>query len=147
MKFFSDTRTKRHTVSVVLFVWLFAFASSVANACFLETDRPHAGLAKKSVGTTIQTPSGSHAHPGTVDVHHDDPNGTKESCLKVCDDGTHTLPKALSDAHHCDPGLPPLVATLWSEAPKVASTARRLDALAIPIVGPPLSVRYSRLAL
>ena len=147
MKFFADTRTKRNTAFVVLLVWLFAFVSSVANACFLGTDQPQSRAAKKTASTTIQAPAGAHAHLGTDAGHHDDSDGTKESCLKVCDDGTHTLPKAYAGVDHNDPGPAPLVATLWTASQPVVSAPRRLDDLVIPIVGPPLRVRYSRLAL
>jgi hypothetical protein len=146
MKSFADNRTKRHTAMMVLLVWLFALASSVANACFLETDQPHARAAKKSAATTAQAPAALLAPTADAD-HHDGSDGTKESCLKVCDDGTHTLPKAYAGVDHNDPGPAPLVATLWTESPDVVSAPRRLDDQAIPIVGPPLRVRYSRLAL
>jgi hypothetical protein len=150
MKFFAGTRTKRHTAFVVLLVWLFALASSVANACFLETYEPHSRVAKKSAATASQAPAELLAQIGTDAGHHDDSDdsdGTKESCLKVCDDGTRTLPKAQSGVDHSDLGPALLVATLWSGLPNVVSAPRRLDDLAIPIVGPPLRVRYSRLAL
>lgn len=147
MKFFADARTKRHTAFVVLLVWLFALASSVANACFLETDQLHSRAATKSAATAVQAPAGSHAQPGADAGHHDGSDGTKESCLKVCDDGTHTLPKACAGVDHNDPGPASLVATLWTESPNVVSAPSRLDDRAIPIVGPPLRVRYSRLAL
>ena len=147
MKFFADARTKRNTAFVVVLVWLFALASSVANACFLESDESHSRTAKKSAAPTIQAPAALHAEMGTDAGHHDDPDGTKESCLKVCDDGTHALPKACAGVDHNDPGPAPLVATLWTESSNVVSAPHRLDDLAIPIVGPPLRVRYSRLAL
>ena len=147
MKFFADIGTRRYTAIVVLLVWLFALASSVANACLLESDQPHSRAAKKSAATTIQAPAGLHAQFGTDEVHHGGSDGTKESCLKVCDDGTHTLPKAYSGVDHNDPGPALLVATLWTGSPNVVSVPRRLDDLAISIVGPPLRVRYSRLAL
>ena len=147
MTFFADTRTKRNTAFVALLVWVFALASSVANACFLETDQPHSRATKKSAATTVEAPAGLHTRLGTDAGHHDDSDGTKESCLKVCDDGTHTLPKAYVGVDHNDPGPAPLVATLWTESPNVVSAPSRLDEKAIPIVGPPLRVRYSRLAL
>ena len=147
MKFFANNRTKRHTALVVLLAWLFAIASSVANACFLETDQPHSRVAKKSAAATVPALAGAHAQSGADAGHHDDSDGTKESCLKVCDDGTHTLPKAYVGVDHNDPGPAPLVATLWTESPNVVSAPSRLDEKAIPIVGPPLRVRYSRLAL
>ena len=147
MKFFANSRTKRNTAFMVLLVWLFALASSVANACFLEKDEPQSRAAKKSVATTSHAPATLLAQLGTDAGHHDDSDSTKESCLKVCDDGTHTLPKAYSGVDLTDPGPAPLVATLWTASQHVVSAPRRADDLAIPIVGPPLRVRYSRFAL
>ncbi len=147
MNFFSDTRTRRNTAFVVLLVWLFALTSSVANACLLETNKPHSGAAQKSTATTIQAPAEWLAAKGADAGHHDDSDGTKESCLKVCEEGTHTLPKAYSGVDHADPGPAFLVATLWVASQHVVSVPRRADVLAIPIVGPPLRVRYARLAL
>lgn len=147
MKFFAEARTKRNTALVVLLVWLFALASSVANACFLESYEPESRAAKNSEASTSQAPAVLHAQMGTDPGHHDDSDGTKESCLKVCDDGTHTVPKAYSGADPNDPGPAPLVVTVWTVSPTVASAPRRVDDLAVPIAGPPLRVRYSRLAL
>ena len=147
MKFFANTGTKRNTAFAVLLVWLFALASGVANACFLEAPQLHSMAAKGSAPTTSQAPAELVAHPGAPASPHDDSNSTKESCLKVCDDGTHTLFKAGSGVDHTDPGPPPLVTTLWTGSPHVVSAPRRLDDLAIPILGPPFRVRYSRLAL
>lgn len=147
MTYFADTRTKRNTAFVVLLVWLFALASGVANACLLETREPHSVAAKESAAPTSQAPAELPARLGTETGHHDGSNGAKESCLKVCDDGTHTVPKAYSGVDHTDPGPAPLVATLWTGSPHVVSAPRRADDLAIPAVGPPLRVRYSRLAL
>ena len=148
MKFFADSRTKRNTAFVVLLVWLFALASSVANACLLETHEPHSTAAKGlQAAATNPMPVGPHAEMGTDAGHHADSNGSKESCLKVCDDGTRSLPKTYAGVDHDDPGPATLVATLWTASQHVVSAPRRADHLAIPMVGPPLRVRYSRLAL
>ena len=147
MKFFADPRTKRNTAFVVLLVWLFALASSVANACLLETHEPHSRAATQSAASANQAPAELQARMGTAASHHDDSDGSKESCLKVCDDGTHTLLKAYPGGDDIDPGPASLFATLWTGSPDVISAPRRMDDLAIPIVGPPLRVRYSRLAL
>ena len=147
MKFFASTRTQRHTAFVVLLVWLFALASSVANACMLETRESHPTAVNSLLSATGQAPAELLAQKGTDAGHHDDSDGTKESCLKVCDDGTHTLLKAYSSVDHTDPGPAPLVAILWTASPHAVSAPRRADNLAIPIVGPPVRVRYSRLAL
>ena len=147
MKFFASTRTQRHTAFVVLLVWLFALASSVANACLLETREPHPTAVISLLPATSHAPAALVAQKGADAGPHDDSDGSKESCLKVCDDGTHTLPKVYSGVDHNDPGPAPLVATLWTGAPNVVAAPRRLNDQANPIVGPPLRLRYARLAL
>ena len=136
MNFFAHTRSRRHTAFVVLMVWLFALASGVANACLLQTQQWHSSV-----------PAQLADHLGASRGHHGDADNTKESCLKVCDDGTHSLVKAPSDVGHADPGPAPLVTILWTESTLEMSAPRRLDDLATPIAGPPFRVRYSRLAL
>ena len=171
MKFFADIRTKRHTAFVVLVMlpvlpvlpmflvwpvlpvllmllaWSFAFASSVTYACFLETDQPHARAVKKLVATTARAPAGLRTQSGTDAGHHSDSDGTKESCVKVCAYRTHTLPKTRAGVDHTDPGPAMLVATLWTGTPNGVAAPRRPDRAATAIVGLPLRVRYSRLAL
>ena len=143
MKFFANTRIKRNTAFVVLLVWLFALASGVANACFLETPQSHA----RQAATASHASAELRTHPSASAGHDDDSGSTKESCLKVCDDGTNAVTKAHSGIDHSDPGPAPLVATLWAGSAPVISAPRRIDDLAIPLCGPPLRVRYSRLAL
>lgn len=147
MKFFANTRIKRNTSLVVLLVWLFALASGVANACFLETDKPHSVAAKESAPPTSHAAAERPAQVGANAGHHDVSDSTKESCLKVCDDGTHTLPKAYSGVDHNDPGPAPLITTLWTGSLHVVSAPRQVHDSAVPVVGPPLRVRFSRLAL
>ena len=147
MKFFADTRIRRNTASVVLLVWLFALASSVANACFLQTYEPHAGTTQMSPAAASLPSAEVPARRGTDAGHQDDPDSSKESCLKVCKDGTHTLPKVYAGVDHIDPGPALLIATLWTGTGHVVPVPGRMDDLAIPIVGPPPRVRYARLAL
>ncbi|MBT9466282.1 hypothetical protein [Hydrogenophaga sp.] len=124
MKFSTGTRTKHITTWVLLLVWLFALASGVANACLLELPARHISVAQD-----------------------DQSNASKESCLKVCDEGAQALPKACSIVDHVDPGWAPWFATLWTGSPQNASSPGRTIEAAVPIVGLPLRVRYSRLAL
>ena len=145
MKFFADARTKRNIAFAMLLVWVFALASGVANACFLETPDHHATALKAAAAMANQAPA-ELAHLDTAG-HHDDSNSTKESCLKVCDDGTHTLPKGYSGVDLTDPGPPSLVTTLWTGSLHVVSAPSRVDDLAVPIVGPSIRVRYVRLVL
>ncbi len=147
MKFLADTRTKRNTALAVLLVWLFALASGVANACFLEAHEPRGMAVKELTQPPSHAPAGLLAPLEARAGHHDDSNSTKESCLKVCNDGTHTLPKAGSGVDHNDPGPAPWISTLWTGSSQGVSAPRRVDESAIPIFGPPLRVRYSRLAL
>ena len=147
MKFFADTRSKRNISFAMLLVWLFALASGVANACFLETPESHSRASTGSAATKSHAPV-ELVHSQSVSAgHHDDFDSTKESCLKVCDDGEHTLPSATSGVDHTDPGPALLVATLWTRSQDVVPAPCRFDDSAIPIVGPPFRVRYSRLAL
>jgi hypothetical protein len=147
MKLFADIHAKRNTAFAVLLVWLFALASGVANACLLEGGEPSFTVSKVSMVGTGQTPAERAALPGASAGHDDSPDAGKEACLKVCDDGKHTLPTVYPIGDHTDPGLAPWFAILWTGSqPSVLAAHRMVDA-AIPIVGLPLRVRYSRLAL
>ena len=146
MKLFASTDTKRKCALSMLLVWLFALASGIANGCILETPESHSREEKGMAATTSHAPDELVALLGTDACHHNGSDSTKESCLKVCDDGTLTLPKAYSGVDHADLGSAPLVATLWTGLPAVIPALRRHD-LAEPKAAPPLRVRYSRLAL
>lgn len=146
MPFFSSPLAKRSTAFAVLLVWIFALGSGVANACLLETPGQHSLATSGSLehGHAHDEPT-AHAHDA---AGHDDGQGSsKESCLKSCDDGSRTLLKASSGIDHADPGPAPVVTTLWAAAAPVTLAFSCTDGLLIPILGPPLRVRYSRLAL
>ena len=146
MKFFADTRTQRNTAFAMLLVWLFAMASGVANACFLQPPEAHS-TSKRSTAITSHAHDALVNHSATNADHPEVSDSSKESCLKACDEGTHTLLKAQSGVDHADPGPAPLIATLWTGSLPVVSAPRRVDDWAVPIVGPPIWVRYSRLVL
>lgn len=139
MHFRFRTRTLRHTAFAVLLVWLFSVAAGVANACLLETP------ASSVVALRAAVLEPGHPHP--LAGHTDDSDPAKVSCLKSCDGGNQALPKAQAGADHSDPGPAPLVTTLWTTSAKPVLASRQFDKLQVPIVGPPLRVRYSRLAL
>ena len=147
MNFFADTRSKRNTAFAMLLVWVFALASGVANACLLETPGHHFRAVKGPAAATLQAPTEWVAHLDATAGHHDDADSIRPSCLKACDDGTQGLPKANSGVDHADPGPPTLVTTQWTRSMPVVSAPRRVDGWVMPVVGPPLRVRYSRLAL
>ena len=147
MKSFSNTQTKRGNAFLLLLVWLFALTSSLANACLLEKHEPHVTTAEISLVTSGPATAELVAKVRVDAGHHDEADGTKASCLKACDDGTRTLPKTYAGVDHNDPGPAPLVSTLWTGSSNVLPALRQPDGLALPVVGPPLRVRYSRLAL
>lgn len=132
---------------MVMLVWLFALASGVANACLLKTPGPQAMAARAPAPLTGHAPAGTPAQLGASAGHHDDSDNAEESCLKACDDGAHTVPKVYSSVEHTDPGPAPLVATLWTVSQRVDSGPGRVHSSAIPVLGPPLRVCYSRLTL
>ena len=146
MKFFADSRSKRNTAFVVLLVWLFALASSLANACLLEPHEPHPTVTGDALATTNHGRGEFLSKMGHEAGHHHDSDPSKESCLKACDDGTRTLPKAHSGVDVTDRGPALLVTTLWL-ASHAVSALRRAHDRAVPVVGPPLRHRFSRLAL
>jgi hypothetical protein len=144
MKLFSNTRSKRNTAFVVLWVWLFALASGVANACLLEARGTHGhGPAVSGSGTAMATAT-SVGHVGAD--HDDDPGASKALCLKVCDDGSQSPVKQQSAFDLADSGLPLLVRVVWTAAVPVVSAPSRMDDLP-STPGLAIRVRYSRLAL
>ncbi len=147
MTFFSATRTKRNIAFVVLLVWMFALASGVANACLSELLEGHSSALPAAVPKTSQAPAEGVGHRQAAASHDGDSDTSKEACLKACDDGTRTMPRAQCSVDQTDPGPAPLVAILWRAALPVVLAARRIDDVQVHIVGPPFRVRYSRLAL
>ncbi len=131
MNRFSFTRAKRNTAFVVLLVWLFALAAGVANACLLDGPGfPSHAAAAESSGT------------GDEALHSSD-----APCLKVCDDGSKSLPKPQSGLDPANPGPAPLMVIVWTTAiPGVLASGLMAD---MPNRLPelPIRVRYPRLAL
>ncbi|CAN5201457.1 hypothetical protein BH10PSE16_BH10PSE16_35730 [soil metagenome] len=148
MKLFPNTRARRNTAFMVLLVWLFALTSGVANACLLQAPeaRTHiiatAGYPALADATAI--PPG---HAGDPADHHDDSHSFNAPCLKVCDDGSRSVPQHDVTPVQPDPGPAPLVLILWTaDAPLVAALGNSGDLL-LPTQWLPLRVRFSRLAL
>ena len=148
MKLFSNTRAKRNTAFMVLLVWLFALASGVANACLLEARETHSHIA-----TAASSEAAAHAsvilpgHTGTVADHDDDSQNFKAPCLKVCDDGTRSLPKQDSTVAQTDPGPAPVVLVLWNTVAPAVPTLRHMDIEQPATPELPIRVRFPRLAI
>jgi hypothetical protein len=148
MKFFSNTRAKRNTAFMVLLVWLFALTSGIANACLLQAPDTHAHIIAAAGDPVLaDAPAIPPGHAGDSADYNDDSQSINAPCLKVCDDGSRSVPKHDLTVAQADPGPAPRVVILWTaDAPVVAALGNRDDLLpSMPRL--PLRVRYSRLAL
>ena len=147
MKLYSNTRAKSNTAFMMLLVWLFALASGVANACLLEARQTHPHVATAASSDTA-------AHASAILPGHtpavDDGVGEqhfKAPCLKVCDDGTRSLPKQDGAVAQNDAGPAPLVQVLWGKVAPSIPTLRHMDARQPATPELPIRVRFSRLAI
>ena len=147
MKLFSNICIKRNTAFVVLLVWIFALGSGVANACLLEVGATRSHLATTEYSGAAHQVTIAHSHPKVVANHDDDSHPSKAPCLKACDDGSRSMPKQDLTVVQADPGPPPLVAVLWTEATPLRSVLDRPDGVQHVIPELPIRVRYLRLTL
>ena len=133
----------------MLFVWLFALASGLANACLLEphgADNHGSALSHLSASGTMPGLAGDHAQGRAHDDSDSDPAPAKGSCLKACD-GSQSLLKQACNFDFADPGLAPLVGAAWLAEVLLASASGLLQHFRLPERGPPIRVLFSRLAL
>ena len=145
-----NTRTRRNTACAMLFVWLFALASGLANACLLEPHGVHdhgSPLSHTSDTGTALGVAWEHAQGLTHDHGDSDTGLAKESCLKACDDCSQTLLKHASSVDLVDPGLAPVVAAAWAAEVHVTPAPGQTHDFRPPERGPPIRVLFSRLAL
>ena len=145
MKFFSNSYAKRRTVLVAMPVWLSAFASGMANGCLLESSGTHAHATKHRHSEATHGSRLSTADAMADDDH--DADASKETCLKTCDDGSNAPVKLNASFGLSDPVLGPVVAIAWNAATPAVLAPSRMQDLQPPSLGPPVRVRYSRLAL
>lgn len=150
MKLFYKTRTKRISAFVVLWVWLFAFASGVANACLVQTGEAHdhSSLAASSHNPKAEGARAiSVVHDDAIFDHDSGQETSKSQCLKVCDDGSQSLPKQQVgfDLAHVD--LTPLFASAWKVTTSVVTARGLFGTHRPPNVPLPIRIRLSRLAL
>ena len=147
MKRFMNNRTRRRTAWLMLCVWMFALASGIANACALEVRGSHthamAGVDHPEVASSAHA-----AEDAGADSHHDgDSHDSKAPCLKACDEGSVSLLKHSVVPDLTDPGAAFVVAFAWAVSVPVLSARSRAHHLRPLSSGPPLRVRYVRLAL
>lgn len=147
MKLFHSRRAKRTTASLTLLVWVFALASGVAHACLLDSGEE----ALQGGGAASAHSSSGHAGAVPHEEYADDPDDksvvSKASCLRVCDDGSHSLPSHSFGLDLTDSGIPTLVTVLWTPDARDIGTSERLCMTQPPPPGQPARTRFSRLAL
>ena len=144
----SNTRINRASAFAMLLVWLFALISGVANACMLGAPGTvaHAGATGRTNQHGAEHVAMSRYVPIEADADQaDDAHTSKQPCLKVCDDSSRSLPKKYP-AGQIDPGLPVIVAVLWSLAGPIRLQYKKPnDTQHATLL--PLRVLYTRLAL
>ena len=148
MKFFSNLSARRHAAFIVLLVWLFALVSGLANACLLETHETHSHVVAAASFEAMHTFKILPGHAGAIaDQSGVSESHLKASCLKVCDDGSRSLPNHVLTVAHTDPGPALLVQVLWSTVALQVPALRQVDDEQPDTPGLPVRVRFSRLAI
>ena len=147
---FSTNHAKRTTAIVALVIWLFALASGMANACLLEAPAAHVHARSGHAFTAVaQVATADEVAELQADDHHhpEGDDASKDACVKTCDSGSNAPAKLKIGFDSTNPATAFLVTTVQPVAMPVTSTRRRLNDMRRPVDGPPLRVRYSRLAL
>ena len=145
-----NTSTRRTTACAMLFVWLFALASGLANACLLEPHGVHDHGSPPSQRAPDDAALGDTARHADGVAHSGDESDnmpSKESCLKTCDEVSQTLLKHASSFDLVDPGLAPFVAVAWAAEVHVTPAPGRAHDFRLPERGPPIRLLFSRLEL
>ena len=144
MKSLFNSRTKRNTAFAVLLVWLFALASGVANACLIQA-REIDGHGSPAAHSSAAANGHAHlaVHGDATAQHEPGLVASKSQCLKVCDDGSQSLPKQQVGFDLTHPGLAPLLGVAWSTATPVVSALGLAVFHRPPAPGLPISVRLT----
>jgi hypothetical protein len=131
----------------VLLFWLFAVASSWANACLIQPGQTHLHVSDPAAALEVQSPTVSSGHRGADASHPENAGAARSACLKFCGDGAQALVKPAPGIDLLDVPLAPPWAFSWTTRQAVASSARRWQALPARRPGLPARTRFSRLAL
>jgi hypothetical protein len=138
-------RHLRHIAWVTLVFWLFALATGVVNAC-VPTPQAAASRAIDAVARSNAAQHEDHGHDGPIAHHGHQQDAGKTGCLKFCDDESSALSK--NDASSVDLGAT-FVAVVqpWHSMVPITSVETRLSVARPTAQGPPLVIRFLRLAL
>jgi hypothetical protein len=147
MPLFSNTRTKRRTVHMVLLAWLFAMAAGWANGCLLQERGTHGHGPSDAGSPTAEAPHVSPGHVGVDADHAEHADPGKNACLKACGDDNPSVVKLASSLDLTDAVMAPAVALVWSASLAAVDRDIAWQALPAPRQGVPLRTRFARLAL
>lgn len=142
--------SRRRFAAAMLFVWIFALAIGIANACAL-------GEAHGGPTPLVVT---EHHHDEALDVHSHagaslgetapSPFTSDPACPKFCDEGRSTLNLPLKDLGNAADMLPVLLqqpttlAWMSGDDPKVEDSLAQLP---VRETGPPIPIRFLRLTI
>ena len=150
MKPFFNSRTKRNTAFVVLWVWLFALASGAANACLIQVEEMHDHGARAAHSHSLLAKEGHAipvAHGHAIPDHDSGLEASKSQCLKVCDDGSQSLPKQQLSFDSIPADLMPFFTVAWTTATPVVQARGLIVTQHPPDPGPSIRISLARLAL
>ena len=149
LTFRAHSRRQRHTVWVMLLVWLLALTTGVINACVLNipTAVTRESLAESDAVHAWRAVVETQHHDGWLTLHKHEQGGVHDSCLKFCDDESSALSKG-NTSSALDPGAAmvttmQLLRTLVPSADIGTGPAPRPPTAQ----GPPLVIRFLRLTL
>ena len=150
LTFRAHSRRQRHTVWVMLLVWLLALTTGVINACVLNipTAVTRGSLAESDAAHSGRTVVETQHHDGRLlTLHKHEQSGIHDGCLKFCDDESSALSKG-NTSSALDPGAA-MVATMQLLRTLVPSADIGTGPAPRPPTaqGPPLVIRFLRLTL
>ena len=149
-------RRKRSIAIAMLFVWVFALLSGVANACLteprgmprheLETlPHEHDGSEQAQTRTLVHLPTAPAAASAHRPTHHEHPD--RAPCLKSCDESSHTLLKQPS-RDTLDLKFVTVSTRAWGEVlVRAPVNSVRASVSTAHLLSPPPRVQFSRLTL
>ena len=147
MKRVMNNRTRRSTAWLMLCVWMFALGSGIANACALEVRGPHTHAMAGGVHPEVASLTHAAEDAGVDSDHDGHSHDSKIPCLKACDEGSLSLLKHSAIPDLTDVGAAFVVGFGWVPPAPVLSASSRAHHLRPLSSGPPLRIRYVRLAL
>lgn len=146
MSLIISRRHKRSIALAMLFVWVFALLSGIANACYTQSrsEAQHSGTHLSQGNHLAQLAWQSHV----ADQAQDGDHHAKAPCQKSCDATSQTLLKQLPKFDNSDlQVLIPAIHRQVSDLHMAPAALVRAALAAVLPPSPPMRVQFSRLAL